>query len=88
MQTSFRDYVREAIEQISSTIGDCIQFKEIQYKEDDNSNHIMITCEHPETGKFGQGCFSALGMLGGRQRMSLETPECAERKTKGFKLRV
>ena len=67
---------------ISDTIDGCIKFEEIPYKADDDSNHIMITCEDPDKGTYGQGCWSMLGMIGGRQRMSLETPNCAKVKTK------
>ena len=30
------------------------------------------------------GCFSNLGMVGGKQQLSLEAPECSDNRMKGF----
>ena len=80
----WREFVVESIKSISTYIKKCIVFEDITGNEPVGTNFIEITCAHPETGAFNQGCFSNLGMVGGKQQISLETPECSDNRMKGF----
>ena len=73
----WRSHVIDSVEAISSYIQDCILFEDDTETKKHNDNFIVVTCGHPETGAPNQGCWSHLGMVGGAQRISLETPDCS-----------
>ena len=80
----WKSFVVDAITAISTYIKQCIVFVDDTATQAYKQNFIEITCANPETGAFSQGCFSNLGMVGGKQQLSLETPECTDNRMKGF----
>ena len=81
----WRSHVVDSIQSVSSYIQGCILFEDDTENEKFNDNYIVITCANPQTGGFNQGCWSSLGMVGGAQQLSLETPDCSTNRDPKFK---
>ena len=81
----WRSYVVDSIQSVSSYIQGCILFEDDTENKKFHDNCIEITCANPQTGGFNQGCWSSLGMVGGAQRMSLETPDCSTNRDPKFR---